>query len=202
MVNPASMPAKEQAPSITTSEATPVVLKETAPQPDQPKPAPLPITSKPLGTPTRKSRFSITEALQQKEKEEEVVVEEDTSALPQSHFTQTDLDREWELFLKQQRGENVLLYNAINGFKLVKQGENEILIHYPSETARSEFEKVQGTFFNHFRHKVNHFKLEIEYRMDIALKQEILTSKKIFEQMAEINPSLLKLHEAFKFDFS
>ena len=95
-----------------------------------------------------------------------------------------------------------MLYNAINGFKFSKLDEDTVIINYPSDTAKAEFEKVQGDFFNHFKHKANHFRIKIEYRMNFALKKEIVTKRTLFEKMAEKNPLLRDLDGIFKFDFS
>lgn len=100
------------------------------------------------------------------------------------------------------REKDIVLYNAISGFKLGKWDEDTIRINYSSETAKAEFEKVQGEFFNHFKHKVNNFTIQVEYVMDKALKKEIITKRKIFEMMAEKNPVLWELDDLFKFDFS
>lgn len=122
--------------------------------------------------------------------------------LPNQHFTETDLQREWKLFLQSLKSKDVLIYNAINGFRLKKMDEDTINIQYASDTAKSEFDKVQAEFFNHFKHKVNHFRIKVTYTMDVALKKEIMTKRKMFDKMAEQNPLLHQLNDIFKFDFS
>lgn len=126
----------------------------------------------------------------------------DAQDLPKNHFTETDLQNEWNIFLKTIKAGDTVVFNAINGFKLNKKDEETIIITYPSESARSEFDKVRSDFFNHFQHKVNHFNIQVEYKMDAALKIEILTKRKIFDKFAEINPLLKELDELLKFDFS
>ncbi|MBU4539058.1 MAG: hypothetical protein KJ689_10820 [Bacteroidetes bacterium] len=112
------------------------------------------------------------------------------------------MQKEWQLFLADLKRTEVLIYNAISSFKLQKKGEDIIEVTYPSESAKSEFEKIRGDFFNHFMHKVNHFNLIIEYKNDVTLKKEIITKRKIFDKFAEINPVLRDLDEIFKFDFN
>jgi len=94
------------------------------------------------------------------------------------------------------------LYSAVSGFKFSKADENTICIHYPSESARKEFDKIQGEFFNHFKRKANHYKLSFEYKTDVSLKKEIVTKRSIFEKFAEINPVLKDLDDLMKFDLS
>ncbi|MCG2780149.1 MAG: hypothetical protein L6264_04310 [Weeksellaceae bacterium] len=134
--------------------------------------------------------------------EEEQAVTSVKEDLPSKHFTETDLQKEWQLFLADLKRTEVLIYNAISSFKLQKKGEDIIEVTYPSESAKSEFEKIRGDFFNHFMHKVNHFNLIIEYKNDVTLKKEIITKRKIFDKFAEINPVLRDLDEIFKFDFN
>ncbi len=149
------------------------------------------------------SKFSIQSHLNSKDSEEEetikIPIEKD---VPQNHFTDTDLDKEWKTFLIKIKQEDIVLFYAINGFKISKKDESTVHISYPSESARNEFEKVQSDFFNHFMRKVNHFKIKVEYTMDVKLKQEVITKRTLFEKMVEINPVLKDLDDLMKFDFS
>ena len=61
---------------------------------------------------------------------------------------------------------------------------------------------MRSDFFNHFKHKVNHFNIVIEYKNDVSMKKEIITKRKIFDKFAEINPVLRDLDDLFKFDFN
>lgn len=122
--------------------------------------------------------------------------------LPANHFSETDLHNIWSEFTENVRTEDPVIYNAISGFKFSKKDEETILINYSSETARSEFEKIQNEFFNHLKHKVNNFKIKPEFKMDVTLKKEIITKRSVFEKMAEKNPILREMDDYFKFDFS
>lgn len=121
---------------------------------------------------------------------------------PSTHFSETDLHEEWKKFLAELRQNDPIIFNAISSFQLHKKGENNIVISYPSESARVEFEKVRTDFLNPFMHKVNHFNIVVEYTADVSLKKEIMTKRKIFDKFAEINPVLQDLNEAFKLDLS
>ena len=87
-------------------------------------------------------------------------------------------------------------------FELDKKDENIINILYPSDSVKSEFEKVQGEFFNHFKRKVNNYKIEVEYSNDVTLKKEIVTKRSIFDNFVEINPVLKDLDDLLKLDLS
>lgn len=158
----------------------------------------------PLATERRvPSLFSINQALTEKTEEKK---EEQTNVpnelLPQNHFSSTDLQQQWEEFLSLIRKKDGVLFNAIQGFRFSKKDENTILVSYPSHSAKAEFEKVESDFFNHFKRKVNHYNIKTEYEINIALKQEIVTKKNIFDKMAQENPLLKELNEHFKLDLS
>ncbi len=96
-----------------------------------------------------------------------------------------------------------MVFNAISGFQLSKADEDTVRVHYPSDTAKAEFDKVSGDFFSKFKHKVNHHRIEVEYKNDFnKMKKEIVTKRTIFEKYAEINPVLRDLDDLFKFDFN
>lgn len=178
------------------------MAKETPVKPEAAVTPAAKTTDKPLGTERKPSKFSIQQMLNQQEQEQESEVAVSEEHLPNHHFSDSDLQNEWTLFLGKIRSEDIVLYNAISGFRLVKVDEDTIRIHYPSASAKAEFEAVQGDFFNHFKRKVSHYRLTVDYQMDLTLKQEILTKRKLFNKMAEKNPLLYELDELFKFDLS
>ena len=140
--------------------------------------------------------------MQKTESVDEVKVNAQKENLPSNHFTNTDLQSEWKKFLEELRTKDILVFNAINSFILKKKEEDIVEVTYPSDSAKSEFEKIRSDFFNHFMHKVNHFNIILQYKNDISLKKEIMTKRKIFDKFAEINPVLRELDEVFKFDFN
>lgn len=139
---------------------------------------------------------------EEKEEEEEThAVKKDD--LPQNHFTETDLQSEWSFMLKQLQTKDAFVFNAIKTFKLTKADENVIRVSYPSDSAKVEFDKISGDFFNHFRRKVHNYAIEVEYKKDHEnLKIEIMTKKKIFEKFVEKNPLLKDLDDLMKFDLT
>ncbi|MGV8914630.1 MAG: hypothetical protein ACOH1X_04180 [Kaistella sp.] len=159
-------------------------------------------TAEPIAKQKIPSKYSITAALSPLEKKEEkpaTVVKEE---LPSNHFTETDLQEAWAKFVADLQVTDVITFNAISSFKLAKKGEDTVEITYPSASAKSEFEKVRGDFFNHFMHKVNHYNIIVEFKNDVTLKKEMITKRKIFDKFAEINPVLRDLDDLFKFDFN
>lgn len=150
------------------------------------------------------SGFSISAFLNKEDvvAEEEEVAEK-TESLPQNHFTETDLQAEWNLLLKQLQKKDTFVFNAIKTFKLLKSGENQITVLFPSDSAKSEFDKVSREFFNHFKTKVHNFSIGVVYKRDIEnLKIEVMTKKKIFEKFAEKNPLLKDLDDLMRFDLT
>lgn len=161
-------------------------------------------TTKPLSRQGVSSGFSINSFLNKEEKEvkEEAVVVK-TENLPQNHFTDTDLQMEWNLMLKQLQKRNGFIFNAIKAFKLIKSGENTIKVLYPSDSAKVEFDKIAGEFFNHFKTKVHNHAIAIDYQRDFDnLKIEVMTKRKMFEKFIEKNPLLKDLDDLMKFDLT
>ncbi|MGG5207351.1 hypothetical protein ACQWU4_00290 [Chryseobacterium sp. MIQD13] len=161
-------------------------------------------TTKPLSRQGISSGFSINSFLNNEEKE----VKEETVAvkienLPKNHFTDTDLQMEWNLMLKQLQTRNSFVFNAVKTFKLIKSGENTIKVLYPSDSAKAEFDKIAGEFFNHFKTKVHNHAIEIDYQRDFdSLKIEVVTKRKMFEKFIEKNPLLKDLDDLMKFDLT
>jgi len=160
--------------------------------------------TKPLLTAEHRfSRFSIEAALDPKvdvKLSEEFLIAE--KEVPTNHFSQSDIDSNWSAFLEKLKSRDSLIYNAIAGFRLVKSGEDTVLVHHASQTARAEFERIQADFFGPFKKVVNHHKIKVEFKMDKKLKKEIITKRSLFESMANENPVLRELDEYFKLDLT
>lgn len=160
-------------------------------------------TTAPIGIVKKPSPFSISAALEKSEEEEpEKLIDANKKDLPSQHFSETDLQSEWHKYLKELQQKDIIIYNAINSFKLQKKNEDIVEITYPSESAKVEFDKIRSDFFNHFMHIVNNYNINIEYRADLSMKKEIITKRKIFDKFAEINPVLKELDDLFKLDFN
>ncbi|REC66911.1 hypothetical protein DRF59_10260 [Chryseobacterium flavum] len=105
--------------------------------------------------------------------------------------------------LKQLQRKDGFVFNAVKTFKLIKAEENKIKVLYPSDSAKAEFDKISGDFFNHFKRKVHNHIIEIEYQRDVEnLKIEVMTKRKIFEKYIEKNPLLKDLDDLMKFDLT
>ncbi|MDL1913400.1 MAG: DNA polymerase III subunit gamma/tau [Bergeyella sp.] len=162
-------------------------------------------TSQPLlkRKPVFSSEFAIAEALEGKNEEEKdgkEVLEEQN--LPAHHFSQSDVDLYWTEFLREVKKKNRIDHNAISRFRVVKKEEDTLLVLYPSESAKLQFEKYRESFFSRLKHKLNHYKIKIEFSADVHLKKEVLTKKKVFEKYVEINPLLKELDDLLLFDLS
>lgn len=149
------------------------------------------------------SEFSIQAALQPKESQKEIKAEiKNDENLPEHHFSEVDLQREWQHYLTDLQNKDIVLFYAVNTLKIHKKDENLIHILFPSDSVRAEFEKIQHDFFNHFKRKVNNFKISLEYSNDVTLKKEIVTKKTVFEKFIEINPILKDLDDLLKLDLN
>ncbi|MBO9691592.1 MAG: hypothetical protein J7550_07935 [Chryseobacterium sp.] len=110
---------------------------------------------------------------------------------------------EWKIMLKQLQVKNNFVFNAVKTFKLVKAEEHKIKVLFPSDSAKVEFDKISGEFFNHFKRKVQNHNIEVEYVRDVEnLKIEVVTKRKMFEKFIEKNPLLKDLDDLMKFDLT
>ncbi len=192
------MKVPEKAPEKkVTTEIKPAPQLETVPETSVK-------TTKPLSRQGISSGFSINSFLNKEEIEvKEEIAAVKTENLPQNHFTETDLQMEWNLMLKQLQTRNSFIFNAVKTFKLIKTGENTIKVLYPSDSAKVEFDKIAGEFFNHFKTKVHNHAIVIDYQRDFDnLKIEVLTKRKVFEKFIEKNPLLKDLDDLMKFDLT
>ncbi|CAI8881315.1 hypothetical protein [Chryseobacterium sp. IT-36CA2] len=171
---------------------------------DKVEETPVTKTSKPLSRPGMSSGFSINSFLNKEDKVEETEnVTVRTENLPQNHFTDTDLQMEWKIMLKQLQVKNNFVFNAVKTFKLVKAEEHKIKVLFPSDSAKVEFDKISGEFFNHFKRKIQNHIIEVEYVRDVEnLKIEVVTKRKMFEKFIEKNPLLKDLDDLMKFDLT
>ncbi|THV62480.1 hypothetical protein EK417_05915 [Chryseobacterium candidae] len=110
---------------------------------------------------------------------------------------------EWKIMLKQLQVKNNFVFNAVKTFKLEKAGEHKIKVLFPSDSAKVEFDKISGEFFNHFKRKIQNHIIEVEYFRDVDnLKIEVVTKRKLFEKFIEKNPLLKDLDDLMKFDLT
>lgn len=190
-------------PEKVQEKKEPLTTEQSAPVENVPT-ATVSKTTKPLSRSGASSGFSINSFLNKEEKTEvteDVVIKSDN--LPKNHFTDTDLQMEWKIMLKQLQVKNNFVFNAVKTFKLEKKEENKIKVLFPSDSAKVEFDKISGEFFNHFRRKVQNYSIEVEYARDVEnLKIEVVTKRKVFEKFIEKNPLLKDLDDLMKFDLT
>ncbi|WP_258319553.1 hypothetical protein [Chryseobacterium chendengshani] len=161
-------------------------------------------SSKPLSKSKVSSGINISSLMNNEDtpKVEEAVIAKNED-LHEHHFTDTDVQSEWNLLLLHLRTKDPVIFSAIKSFKLKKIDEKIIQIQYPSGSAKLEFDKISTEFFNHFKHKVNNHSIVFEFKHEPQnLRQEILTTKKKFEKFVEINPLLKDLDDLMKFDLT
>ncbi|WP_228406964.1 hypothetical protein [Chryseobacterium sp. MYb7] len=186
------------------TEKKEIKTEQPTPVSDKVEVTPVTKTSKPLSRPGMSSGFSINSFLNKEDKVEETEnVTVRTENLPQNHFTDTDLQMEWKIMLKQLQVKNNFVFNAVKTFKLVKAEEHKIKVLFPSDSAKVEFDKISGEFFNHFKRKIQNHIIEVEYVRDVEnLKIEVVTKRKMFEKFIEKNPLLKDLDDLMKFDLT
>jgi hypothetical protein len=121
---------------------------------------------------------------------------------PSQHFSQIDLEKEWQLFLAQLKTKDTFQHMLIQNVLLTKQDENLVEVEVASEVIQQEFLQIKTEFFNHFAHKVNNHCIEINFKFNETLMVETPNKRKLFDKFAQLNPTLLDLDKFLKLDFS
>lgn len=183
---------KEVKPSVSAKETEEEQQPITKPQ--------IRKSEQPLGNAKGSGRsvVSFLEETERKEQEKIAAVDD----LPENYFSEEELKAEWQKFLNGLERTNPIVYTIINTFILSKKDNNEVEVAYSSDTARGKFEEIQAEFFSQFKKKVNNFKINIVYKKNESLKREIITTRKKFEKMAEVNPLLKDLEKMMMFEFN
>lgn len=157
-----------------------------------------------LGLKKSPSKYSIdlfSKRMEEEENKEKDEVAEDN--LPKEHFANADIEEFWKNYLVGLKRKDFIVYNAVCDFKMSKHDEDSIIIRYPSESAKMEFDKISPQFFSELKHKLNNFYIRAEYKIDASnMRKERVTKRSIFEKMAEKNPLLHQLNTIFKFDLN
>lgn len=161
------------------------------------------VSDKPLASKKVVSKYNIEENLKEKETKKVDTQETTNDNLPKNSFTDQQLNQEWNTFLVDIGFNDQLTHSAIKGFKLKKIDDERIQITYPSSSAKKEFEKVSGKFLQQLKTKLNNHYIKIDYNMDVkSMRKEVMTKKKMFEELCKKNPLLNDLNEFFKFDLN
>lgn len=148
------------------------------------------------------SKFNIEKNLDDKAEQKDELLENNTEKLPNHHFSQLDLDKIWSHFLNEIKNQDIVVYSAINNFSFKKISEDTIEVYYPSKSSKDKFLSVEKDFIYQLKHKTQNFSISLDFKLDPILKQEIITSKNIFDKYVEINPLLKELDQLVKFDFN
>ena len=145
----------------------------------------------------RSSAFSISETLNHvDDNTAEEVVTTSKESLPETEFTQAQIDEWWYRTLRKV--EDNLTLKTIQ----LKKGDNHsINVHYPSDYSKSDFQKIEFDFINLLKEKTNNFSIHFNYIKDqkLVVKQE--TKREKFNRYVELNPLLKELDDLMRFDF-
>lgn len=157
-----------------------------------------------MGIKKNPSKFSIESFSKSLEEQKSKKDKEETEQkLPRTPFEESEIQAFWKDYLETIKRKDPFLFNAIRDFKIEKIDEDTLSVHYTSESAKSEFDKICPLFFSELKHKINNFYIEPQYKMiETNVRKERTTKRSIFEQMSEKNPLLLELNNIFKFDLN
>ncbi len=130
----------------------------------------------------------------------EVVIDE--SKLPKETFTEEDMQKHWDDFVKKidDNGRKILASNLSSDKPKLKD-ETTIWIELPNGTMKKEIEREKYDLMEHLRTKLNnHFiKLKITVNEEVA-KKFAFTPEEKYQKLREKNPAIDVLRKTFDLD--
>ena len=130
----------------------------------------------------------------------EVVIDE--RKLPKEAFTEEDLQKHWDDFVKKidANGRKILASNLSSDIPKLKD-ETTIWIELPNGTMKKEIEREKYDLMEHLRTKLNnHFiKLKITVNEEVA-KKFAFTPEEKYQKLREKNPAIDILRKTFDLD--
>jgi DNA polymerase-3 subunit gamma/tau len=131
----------------------------------------------------------------------EVVIDEDN--LPQDDFTQEELERHWNDFVKNidAKGQKILASN-LNTDKPRLGDDYTIHIELPNGTMKKEIEREQYGLMQHLRTQLNNHFIELKIKVnEESAKKYAFTPAEKYQKLREKNPAIDVLRQEFDLDF-
>ncbi|NNK76159.1 MAG: DNA polymerase III subunit gamma/tau [Maribacter sp.] len=130
----------------------------------------------------------------------EVVIDE--SKLPKESFTEEDMQKHWEDYVKKidDNGRKILASN-LSSDKPKLEGENTIWIELPNSTMKKEIEREKFDLMKHLRTKLNNHFINLKITVnEEAAKKFAFTPEEKYQKLREKNPAIDVLRKTFDLD--
>ena len=123
--------------------------------------------------------------------------------LPQNSFTETEMQNQWEAYVKQldSNGRKILASNLQMDLPKLKE-THTIWIELPNHTMKKEVEREQGPLLDFLKRKLNNYSISlyISVNEEVA-KKYAFTPEEKYQKLREKNPAIDLLRQEFDLDF-
>ena len=129
----------------------------------------------------------------------EVVLDEED--LPKDDFTEEQVVREWNNYVKELEKNGKYNLASILSIDTPKIQETTIYLEYPNATNKVEIERHQYELLGFIRKAINNFDINLSITVNEEMeKQYVYTSKEKYEKLKEKNSNLDTLRKTFNLD--
>ncbi|WP_106147730.1 DNA polymerase III subunit gamma/tau [Flagellimonas meridianipacifica] len=123
--------------------------------------------------------------------------------LPQSPFTESEMQEQWEAYVKrlENDGRKILASNLQTDVPKLKDAHT-IWIELPNHTMKKEVEREQGPLMNHLKQKLANYSITLHITVnEEAAKKYAFTPEEKYQKLKEKNPAIELLRKEFDLDF-
>ncbi len=150
----------------------------------------------------RTSGLSLSSIRAKKEhqiKQMDVIINEDD--LPKENFTEKQLIKYWNLFIKKLQEEGKHNLASILSIDKPKVKGTSIHLEFPNSTNKVEVERQQFELLSFLRKSLNNFDINLSISVNEEKeKQYAYTSKEKYQKLKEKNPNIESLRKTFDLD--
>lgn len=130
----------------------------------------------------------------------DVVVDE--LDLPKDPFTEEQLVKVWNVFVKELEATGKFNLASILSIDIPKVKGNAIQLEFPNSTNKVEVEREQYELLGYIRKELNNYDIHLDISINEEMvKQYAYTSEEQFEKLKEKNPAIDVLKKTFGLDF-
>lgn len=150
----------------------------------------------------RASSLSLKSIHVKKEEKSETQLEENFDNHPKDIFTQSELEKAWKGYHAKLIAKGQKSFAATLVSNKPKFGANFVItFELPNNLMSDQVEKVKPKLMKHLREDLNNYAITIQVLVsETATKKFVYTPQEKYEKLLELNPTLVKLREAFKLD--
>lgn len=151
----------------------------------------------------RSSGLSLKSIERKKEHQiKQLDVQIDPENLPNDPFSEDELIKHWDIYVKQLEDQGRYNLSAILKIDTPKlQDDNSVSLEFPNSTNKIEVERQQTELLQFLRKSLNNFSISLNINVNETLeKRYTYTPKERYEKLKEKNPVIEELKHIFDLD--